>query len=110
MEPDSHKHVTKTGNAARGGQGRPTSGQEAGRRRGGGGEEAGLLGLRGPLGQQSQSRFRTPTCYLCGKRRRSEGAIAMALRAVVFELDGVLVLPSVSCALRRAEAESAEPR
>lgn len=39
-----------------------------------------------------------------------KAAIAMALRAVVFELDGVLVLPSVSCALRRAEAESAEPR
>lgn len=39
-----------------------------------------------------------------------KAAIAMALRAVVFELDGVLVLPSVSCALRGAEAESAEPR
>lgn len=34
----------------------------------------------------------------------------MALRAVVFDLDGVLALPSVASALGRAEEELALPR
>lgn len=63
-----------------------------------------------PLASSPSHASGLPLVTSVGSGGQVKAAIAMALRAVVFELDGVLVLPSVSCALRRAEAESAEPR
>ena len=40
----------------------------------------------------------------------AEAQAAMALRAVVFDLDGVLALPSIAGALSRTEEKLALPR
>lgn len=76
----------------------PTPGQGAGRKR------TGLRGL--------QSRTQTSVHHLPAPPASLGGGVraAMALRAVVFDLDGVLLLPSVSRTLACTEEQLALPR